>query len=256
MINNINQNFTPNELLSYIDLDLGRIKVEPDTFFDLYYEFGISANEFIKYAESDLQQGTVHGLVNALSNAKRAIDCQIDTVLGCFGLLSRCNYPKKIEILRKLDIVTPRIVNKVVKARNYLEHEFKQPDLEFVEDAVDIANLFIASLWQATHSFSETFEISTIVAGVFDGNHPFADKSLVITFDTVERHFILSGRIFEEPPTPVSRKAYHIEKAIIHPKEKGFIELIRLALNIGKSLPEKELSLQAIQWIQLINESS
>jgi hypothetical protein len=254
MTNNISQNFKPSELLNQMDLDLNRVKVEPDSSSNLYYEFEINANEFIKYAELDLQQGTVHGLVNALSNAKRAIDCQIDTILGCFGLLSRQNYPQKIEFLRGLGILTPRIVNKVVKARNYLEHEFKKPELEQVEDAVDIANLFISSIRQASHFFNTDFVINTIVDGVLDKGHPFADKILFIHFDEKEKQFVLSGVVVEEPPTPEARRTYRIERAIIHPREKGFMELIKLALNIDKSLSEKELSLHAIQFIQLFGK--
>lgn len=252
MENDIDQILQPSELLKLMDLDLNRIVVEPDVGSILEYELEIKANEFIKFAELDLQQNTDHGLVNALSNAKRAIDCQVDTILGCFGLLSRRSFPQKLEILHEMGIVTPRIVNKVVKARNYLEHEFKKPENEQVEDAVDIATLFVISLEKAIDYFYIDFSIGTRVDGVYDEGFPFSDKRLVINYDEKNRRFNIRGVIFDEPPTPRSRKAHRIERTIISPKEKGYLELIRLANSLRKSFSEEELTLQAIQLIQLL----
>ena len=44
-------------------------------------DFNISPDEFINYAKKDIVLADKHGLVNAMSNAKRAIECQADTVL-------------------------------------------------------------------------------------------------------------------------------------------------------------------------------
>jgi hypothetical protein len=253
MSDDINKIFTPNELIALMDLDLSRVIVERDGSAMLDYEFEIKANEFIKFAELDLQQETTQGLVNALSNAKRAIDCQVDTVLGCFGLLSRRNFPQKMDVLREMGIVTPRIVNKVVKARNYLEHEFKEPEQEQVEDAVDIATLFVISLEQELRNFNTNFLISTIVDGVFDEGRPFADKWLSIEYSDDKKHFSFFGIIFDEVPKEV-RKARKVETAIIRPKEKGFIELMKLAFNLNRSVSEKELKNNAIQFIKLFSE--
>lgn len=253
MLNDTNQIFQLHELLRLLNLDLNRLKVEMDGGTSLGYDFDIQANEFIKFAELDLGQDTAHGLVNALSNAKRAIDCQVDTFLGCFGLLSRRSFPKKMDLLHEMGRITPRIVNKVINARNYLEHEFKKPNREQVEDTVDIATLFVISLEQELHLFNTDFSFKTIVDGVFDEGHRFADKWLSINYDYNEMNFSLSGIIFDEIPTPESRKAHTVGISMIRPKEIGFIELVKIAINLNKSFHEKDLSLQAIQFINLFN---
>jgi hypothetical protein len=42
--------------------------------------------------------------------------------------------------------VAPRILNKIVRLRNMLEHEFHLPKKTEVEDAVDVATLFLEAL--------------------------------------------------------------------------------------------------------------
>lgn len=246
----------PYELLHQMDLDLSRLCIKPAAAFCLEYAFDIQPSEFIKYAEFDIQQDSTHGLVNALSNAKRAIDCQVDTVLGCFGLLSRRNFPQKMKILNSMGMVTPRIVNKVVKARNYLEHEFKKPERGQVEDAVGIATLFCVSLDKALRNFHFHFYIGTVVDGVYDEGDPFQDKWLDVAFDSQEILYEVSGLIFDEVPTLESRKARHIKPAIIKPQEQGYIELVKLAFSLNKPITESEIVQQAIQFVQLFTTAT
>jgi len=109
--------------------------------------FEISPEEFLKFAELDLTAEYKHHLVNSLSNTKRAIDSQLDSLLIGFGLSEkskRWRFPKKIEFLNSVGIISPRILNKINKKRNLLEHEYKNPSKEEVEDALDVALLFVS----------------------------------------------------------------------------------------------------------------
>jgi hypothetical protein len=110
--------------------------------------FDIKPEEFLAFAEVDLKIDDNHHLINCLSNIKRAIECQIDSLLIGFGLFEKAknqnwNFPKKIQILNEIGIVSPRILNKINKLRNLLEHEYSIPQREKVEDALDVAILFI-----------------------------------------------------------------------------------------------------------------
>jgi hypothetical protein len=108
--------------------------------------FDILPNQFLKFAELDLMAEYEHHLVNSLSNTKRAIDSQLDSLLIGFGLCEkskRWRFPKKIEFLNSVGIISPRILNKINKKRNLLEHEYKNPNKEEVEDALDVAELFV-----------------------------------------------------------------------------------------------------------------
>ncbi len=105
--------------------------------------------QFFKFAENDLNSKYEHNLINSLSNIKRAIDCQMDTLLFAFGLYKKSkkeewNFPRKLEVLNNLGIITPRILGKINQKRNFLEHEYRKPTKEEVEDALDVAALFLA----------------------------------------------------------------------------------------------------------------
>ena len=111
--------------------------------------FDILPSDFLKYAEADISSEKNAGnLVNALSNTKRALDCQIELIICEHGLKNkqkkeRWNFPKKIKFLREKNIVAPRILEKINRTRNILEHEFKKPNIDNIEDALDIVTLFI-----------------------------------------------------------------------------------------------------------------
>jgi len=110
--------------------------------------FDTKPEEFLKFAEDDLRIGESKGQYNSLSNVKRAIDCQMDSILLRFCLYEiskseKWNFPKKIDVLNKLGIISPRILQKINAKRNSLEHEYKKPTREDVEDAIDVATLFV-----------------------------------------------------------------------------------------------------------------
>ena len=110
--------------------------------------FDITPKDFLYYAEYDLKNKYAHHLINSLSNIKRAIDCQFDSLLYGFGLLEKSktqkwNFPTKIDCLNSLGVISPRILLKINQKRNLLEHEYIRPNQIEVEDALDVAVLFI-----------------------------------------------------------------------------------------------------------------
>lgn len=112
--------------------------------------FELKARDFLKFAEYDLTSDCSHHLINALSNIKRAIDCQLDSLLFGFGLLEKSkkenwSFPRKAQILNEAGVISPKILQRINQKRNLLEHEYKKPRKEQVEDALDVATLFIAS---------------------------------------------------------------------------------------------------------------
>jgi len=127
---------------------------------DIEVPFQIKPSEFLKFAETDLNNKYAHRLVNSLSNIKRAIDCQLDSLLYGFGLFEksneeRWNFPRKIETLKKLGIISPRILKKINQKRNLLEHQYIKPKKSEVDDALDVATLFIA--------YTEKFLIKALI---------------------------------------------------------------------------------------------
>ncbi|TGU85078.1 hypothetical protein EN829_062855, partial [Mesorhizobium sp. M00.F.Ca.ET.186.01.1.1] len=112
--------------------------------------FEVTSLEYLSFAEYDLKFGVEkHKLINALSNAKRSLDCQIDSLFVAFGLYDLAkrkgwSIPKKLETLKLLGILAPRILSKINSIRNLMEHQYIVPNEEQVTDFIDIAALFLA----------------------------------------------------------------------------------------------------------------
>jgi hypothetical protein len=110
--------------------------------------FEIDSRSFLKFAESDYRKKYPHHMVNALSNTKRAIECQLDSLLYAFGLFGRAqkerwSFRKKADSLSYLGILAPDILKKINRKRNLLEHEYHPRERPEVEDALGVAKLFI-----------------------------------------------------------------------------------------------------------------
>lgn len=124
-------------------------------------ELKTSPVEFLTLAEDDFERGGLAALVNATTNAKRAIVCQLDQLLISFGYQSlRWNVPKKIERLRALGLLAPSLLRKVVDMRNILEHEYATPEFEKVVEALDIASLFVMSASAMFIPFGDVLDFS------------------------------------------------------------------------------------------------
>ncbi|HBB29642.1 MAG TPA: hypothetical protein DC000_10445 [Clostridiales bacterium] len=128
--------------------------------------FDVLPSEYLSFMEKDIKDNTKHGLINALSNAKRALDCQIESLLYIFCLKNysdknRFNIPKKIEILNSIGIIAPRILNKINKVRNTVEHDFYCPSEEEVQDFADVIMLFNSYTDKYLYSFPSDCEIES-----------------------------------------------------------------------------------------------
>jgi hypothetical protein len=124
---------------------------DPDTSFEVDRDFlrlpwDLTAIDYIRFAQQDIEGADKRSTVNALSNAKRAMECQLDSLMLAFGLESvarKWNVPEKLGVLRRLGVIAPRILEKINQHRNRLEHEYFCPAHEVVNDFVDVVHLFI-----------------------------------------------------------------------------------------------------------------
>lgn len=173
--------------------------------------FDFMPEDFLKFAETALsQQNQAGSLVNALSNIKRAIDCQIELIISDHGLAKKAkkenwNFPKKIDFLKNKNVIAPRVLEKINKTRNLLEHEFKKPNTDTVEDAFDVATLFVGYCKQlhrvpdvinlgfdesSTNSFAISFEKDNFEFKVID------DETALFTLHETEKGFDRLLRMF------------------------------------------------------------
>ena len=113
----------------------------------------LSASNLLDFAIADLKDGDVavsaspRHLVNALSNAKKALHLRLEDVclgFGCGSLKSVKSFPKLIAYARNCGVVAPRVLERLNSRRNMVEHEFDVPKKEDVENFVDVVELFLA----------------------------------------------------------------------------------------------------------------
>lgn len=180
------------ELIRRVGIDWKKAIAVEDGTANLGHDFDITPERFLEFAKQDLEGDDDRALVNALTNAKRAIDAQIDKVLLSFGVRTdQLGIRRKTEFLQELGVATPRIIRKVRDARNYLEHEYKLPEREQVEDAVDVAVLFVAATEEALHDFPDYVLLSNVDA--FEDQVLRFRDMLLSYFDQVDKQFIFRG---------------------------------------------------------------
>lgn len=109
----------------------------------------LSAEQYLKYAEIDLLDGgSDRHLINALTNAKRALHMRMEDMSVGFGFdnwSGQRSFPKMVEYLTRIGVAAPRILNKLNRLRNQVEHEYLVPDRGEVETFIDVTILFLAS---------------------------------------------------------------------------------------------------------------
>lgn len=133
-------------------------------------------NTYLQYAIADLHSDpqksssdlhsdpTKRSIVNAVSNAKRALHMQVDLLseaLGIEHMKRPKNFPLKIEFCGKCGIVGKRILKKLNKLRNTVEHNYYVPEREEAEDYVDIVELFINATNKLMYSFPTKVELES-----------------------------------------------------------------------------------------------
>lgn len=113
-------------------------------------DFELTPRDFIAFAENDLQgELTPYTLVNATSNLKRAVDCQLDFILIFLNLDSlyrkkRLGIDRKLGFLSKAGIFAARSIEKLNRLRNRLEHHYEIPDIKDVDVYFDLVSAFVS----------------------------------------------------------------------------------------------------------------
>ena len=112
--------------------------------------FDLTPKKYLEFAEVDLAQKekTARPALNALSNIKRAADCQVDTLLMCWGLFDhakkeRFRFYDKIELIKRIGILAPGLLTRINTYRNSAEHDYKAPDIEKIKDYHDMVSIFV-----------------------------------------------------------------------------------------------------------------
>ncbi|WDD97442.1 hypothetical protein [Thalassomonas actiniarum] len=130
------------------------------------YPVETTPRRYLEFAIEDLEIGhslkTSRILVNALSNAKRSLHLQVETIAKAFGFTSNKkgfpNFHQYLGFCQKCGIVTPRILKKLNTVRNAVEHEYYIPSESETEDFIDVVELFLAATDKFIYQFPTMME--------------------------------------------------------------------------------------------------
>lgn len=121
--------------------------------------YDISPEEFLDFAENAIVSETKEGIVNAVSNLKRALDCEMDMFFESINIKrifdkKNLKFEKKTQFLANIGLFPIQTINKLNFMRNKLEHEYKVPEIydlhtyyELVWSIVKILDLYLELLY-------------------------------------------------------------------------------------------------------------
>ncbi len=207
-----------NELLNIIGC-LQQEKCTAWIFWEKPELFDVDPRDYLEFAKQDLVEGGDRGLINGLTNAKRAMTCRIDAILKLYNLecASNHNYPTKLGLLKYFGLSAPDIVPEQIMKRNQIEHEYTKPKNRECKDAIDIVELFL----KASDQYVEKGHISgahvecpidvqeemdnkakkriKTIKDVYDLNFNSEERSLQVSHKMVEHNTIIGthGQLWE-----------------------------------------------------------
>lgn len=118
-----------------------------------YSKEDVWPDTYLSYAQQDYMEyestGSPKDLINAVSNAKRALHYQVDGLceaLGWMHLKKKNDFPSKLEFLKRCGLLSPTIVKRINRLRNTIEHDYYIPTEDETLEYLEIVELYLAAL--------------------------------------------------------------------------------------------------------------
>ena len=86
--------------------------------------------------------------------------------------------------MNSIGVISPGILKKINRKRNFLEHEYIYPSKEEVEDALDVAKLFVAYTNRYLFRANTGFELFIEGEGYIDINLDWEKHKITCTYCT------------------------------------------------------------------------
>lgn len=165
------------ELFKKSKIDFSKIKlIKSSNGFEVDF-FDVKPKDFIRYSKDDFNSKNQKGLINSITNTKRGIDCQIDTILVNFGIsydkinkssedlinylnIQTSDLPHKLKLVQALKFAPSGLITTTRNLRNKLEHYYQIPTQNEVSNSMEIAELFILSCESKTKDVINEFVLT------------------------------------------------------------------------------------------------
>jgi len=224
-----------------IEMDWTKVVVIsfPGSWLGLDSKFSINPKEFLRYAKDDFKEEGTRGLVNALGNAKRAMDCQVDVFIHSIFLnnnkyttpvnnyieknSSDNNGNKNYRLIESLGVAPSGIIGRYRELRNKLEHFYETPDKKLVQESIELAELLISTIDNAMKSNSYVI----LTHGVINSSAPSGLASIHFSNGELILEFYSKLRVNIDDT---------ISKFVITPENKLFMPLIKCCLLVGTEI--------------------
>ena len=199
---------------------------------------GSNPRTYLGYAQADLNDpSSVRTCVNSLSNAKRSLHFQVDILSEAFGIAhskpgKRLTFPQKLEFCIKCGVIGSRILEKINRLRNAVEHDYYLPTPDESQDFVDVVELFLSGTDSYIKQFPEHLDLVSPEEKVF---HGISRK--VITIDFPANKGVVRIQIAE----------FNYQDNILHTEAQKFIEQLKNEAETERQSGVKVLHIESLE---------
>ena len=110
----------------------------------LTFPFELCPRDFLSFARRDMQSGGKHGGSNALTNAKRAVDCQVAAITKTLGIdTPEASILELMTLVHRLGLIGPALLHRIIRLYAFLDKQFKLPPEEQIQYSLDTATAFV-----------------------------------------------------------------------------------------------------------------
>ena len=120
-----------------------------------------------------------------------------------------------------------------------VEHQYKYPTLQEIEDALDLASLFL----EATNRSLDIFSLEFLIVNT---NEYFSEPfdcykyEVQFNFDEEQKQFwTRAGEKYLRYPNAKYLKEIDYDRLYIKPQDEIYVDILRLAFNAGKDIKQK-----------------
>ncbi len=214
-------------------------------------DYDFYAYDYLNFAEKNLRdydnfsdkRAKSERLIACVSNLKRALECQIDTVLTAFNIKKsfdekNLGLSRKLEFLKHAGIFQSRSIERLVNIRNRIEHQYTNPSIHDLEILFDLVSSFVAIL-------SNIFVLTSLIETelyIDDPNNPVSYKVLfLLKYDRDKTKFTIKIK-----NTYDESENFELSCTIDEYEEFAFFFKVAYLLHLRQTFASDELILEKL----------